>query len=571
MYQLYFNGEPIYDPRGQDLGLIITDPDCHLAVGEAGSLAFNIDDDHPNAKALTKLAGVLELRDGAVTIFKGRIVKDTRDFDMTRRIEAEGLLACLNDSVLPPFNYPDDFLEDAAYQLAAESGNVIEFFLDWVLAQHNSQVGANGSTAQQIQLGEVTVADPNNYISRASSEYLTSMETVKKKLVDLLGGYLLIDYNTSPPTLNYYADLPLTNMQAVEYGENLLDLVTETDATKVYTAILPIGKDGLTIQDADPDGVGPDYRVWGNIIYKPDLENQLGGIRIVRKVVWNDVTLADNLQKKAVAELAGDGVLLAQTISVKAADLGDTEELPRFKVGRYVNLQSSPHGFSAAYPLMELEPNILNPGDTTITLGATIRAASDLANGNQSANEENNNQVIVDLTGKFESEIQEMGKSYENHSLEVKKSSEEFTIEALGEYVTKTEHGEYKREVSNQFVVTEEATSMKFQETTTAIQDVDGDLQVTKTSLNKHFDFTLDSGLLIRSGVDENTGTAVAALRLDSGVIQFERNGRKGGWWDGEDFHTGNIWIELEERARIGNYAFIPRSNGSLDFLKVGG
>lgn len=564
MYKIYFNGQPIYDPRGQTRGLIIRDPDCHLAVGEAGSLAFNIDDDHPNAKALTKLAGVLELRDGAVTIFKGRIVKDTREFDLTRRIEAEGLLACLNDSVLPPFKYPEDFLEDAAYQLAAESGNVIEFFLDWILAQHNSQVGANGSTAQQIQLGEVTVSDPNNYISRASSEYLTSMEVVHNKLVDLLGGYLLIDYNTSPPTLNYYADLPLTNMQAVEYGENLLDLVTETDATKVYTAILPIGKDGLTIGAADPDGVGPDYRVRGNIIYNPALEEQLGGLRIIRKVVWDDVTVADNLQKKAVAELAGDGILLAQTISVKAADLGGTDDLPRFKVGRYVELKSSPHGFSAAYPLMELEPNILDPGDTTITLGATVRAASDLANKNQSANQEKADQQYIDLTGKLVSELK-------NHSLEVKKTSESFTITALGSYVTQTEHGEYKREVSNTFQQTDEATRLKFEETNTAITNVDGDLKQTKTSLNKHFDFTLEKGLLIRSGVDENTGTAVAALRLDSGVIQFERNNRPGGWWDGEDFHTGNLWIELNERARIGNFAFVPRSNGSLDFLKVGG
>lgn len=571
MYQLYFNGQPIYDPRGQDLGLIITDPDCHLAVGEAGSLSFSIADDHPNAKALTKLSGVLELQDDSVTIFKGRIVKDTREFDLTRRIEAEGLLACLNDSVLPPYNFPGDFLEDAAYQLEAESGNVIRFFLDWILAQHNSQVGANGSTTQQIQLGEVTVTDPNNYISRSSSGYLTSMETVKKKLEDLLGGYLVVDYNTSPPTLNYYADLPLTNMQSVEFGENLLDLVTETDATNIYTAILPIGQDGLTIEAADPDGVGPDYRVWGKIIYNPALETQLGGIRIIRTIEWSDVTLADNLQKKAVAELAGDGIMLAQTITVNAADLGGTEELPHFRVGRYVELKSAPHGFSAAYPLMELEPNILDPGDTSITLGATIRAASDLANGNQSANEEKNHQIYVDLNKKLEDKIEVLGKSYENHKLEVLQSSQDFTVKALGEYVTKTAHDEYKREVSNTFEVTEDKTSMKFTEVTDEIKDVNGDLQQTKTSLNKHFDFTLEKGLLIRSGVDENAGIAIAALRLDSGVIQFYRNNLPGGFWDGVDFHTGNIWIELGERARIGNLAFVPRSNGSTDFLKVGG
>ena len=142
---------------------------------------------------------------------------------------------------------------------------------------------------------------------------------------------------------------------------------------------------------------------------------------------------------------------------------------------------------------------------------------------------------------------------------------------ALGTYVTQTEHGEYKKEVTSTFKQTDEAVKLKFKETTKEIKDVNGDLQVTKTSLNKHFDFSLAKGLLIRSGVDETTDTAIAALRLDSGVIQFERNGLPGGWWDGEDFHTGNIWIELGERARFGNLAFVPRSNGSTDFLKVGG
>ena len=42
------------------------------------------------------------------------------------------------------------------------------------------------------------------------------------------------------------------------------------------------------------------------------------------------------------------------------------------------------------------------------------------------------------------------------------------------------------------------------------------------------------------------------------------------GWWDGVDFHTGNIIVKVEERAQFGNFAFIPRSDGSLMFLKVG-
>ena len=41
------------------------------------------------------------------------------------------------------------------------------------------------------------------------------------------------------------------------------------------------------------------------------------------------------------------------------------------------------------------------------------------------------------------------------------------------------------------------------------------------------------------------------------------------GKWDGEYFHTGNIMIETNQRAQFGDFAFVPRSNGSLSFLKV--
>ena len=179
MYTVKFNGLPLHDLR--DERLILREPDVHLAVGEAGSMSFTIDPDHPYANQLTRLTGVLELWDDRLRIFRGRIRKDTRDFHLSREIEVEGLLACLNDSIIPPFNFPEDFLDDAAYQAAATSGNVVEFFLGWLLDQHNSQVGPD----QRVELGEVTVADPNNYISRASSDYLTTMEVVRKKLEDL--------------------------------------------------------------------------------------------------------------------------------------------------------------------------------------------------------------------------------------------------------------------------------------------------------------------------------------------------------------------------------------------------
>ena len=559
MYQLSFNGLPLYDPRGQSRGLIIRDPDCKLAVGAVGEMSFTIDPDHPNVDALTKLAGVLELKSNDVRIFRGRIVKDVRGFDLSREIMAEGLLACLNDSVIPPFNFPGDFENDAAYLTAAESGNVVRFFLEWVLAEHNSQVGPD----QQIVLGDVTVADLNNYIARESGDYLTSMEVIRKKLEELLGGHLLADYSGDTTVLHYYADLPLTNMQSVEYGENLLDLVTETDATKVYTAILPVGKDGLTIAEL-PDGeISPGYIKQGAIIYSVETETQYNGVRIVRKVDWKDVTEAQNLQTKALTQLSTDGVMLAQTITVKAADLGGVDDVSRFMVGRYVELQSAPHGFSAAYPLMELEPNIFDPADTIITMGATVKTASDIANGNQSANQERGDQQQIELDKQNQS-ITELAAATQTQITEAIQTCESIIFSALGSYVKSSDYESFRQTVESQFSIMADEISMKFIETTEQIENVNGDLQKTVETLSKHFDFGID-GLGIKAG--ENAMT----LTLDNDLIIFSKNGQQFGWWDGVDFHTGNIVIDVTERAQFGQFAFVPRSNGSLSFLKVGG
>ncbi len=563
MYQVFYDGLPIYDPRGTDLGLIIRDPDCHLAVGEAGALSFTIDPDHPYVNELTKLKGVLELRADGVPIYKGRIHKDRRDFNMSREIESEGLLACLNDSLIAPYNFPDDYLDDAAYQTAATSGNVISFFLERLLAEHNSQVGE----AQCIKLGTVTVKDPNNYLSRASSEYLTGMQTLKQKILEPLGGYLLADYSGETTVLNYYADLPLTNMQPVEFGENLLDLETLLDSAETYTAILPIGKDGLTLESL-PDGeVTPGYVKAGKIIYSRETEKQLGGLRITRRVDWNDVTVAENLRRKAVTMLSTEGILQTQTIQVKAADLSGTADAPaqmsKFIVGRYVELRSTPHGFSAAYPLMELEPDILDPGKTQIVLGATTKAASDINNGNQNAVQEQLGQQLIDLNQQKEN-LKELATTTQNQITAAIQTAESIILSALSEYTRTSDLESYKSTVASELKAMADSISLNFSEVTELIENVDGDLQKTVETLEKHFEFSTD-GLSIKAGANSMT------LTLDNDLILFKKNGQQFGWWDGVDFHTGNIVIEVNERAQFGNFAFVPRSNNSLSFLKVGG
>lgn len=146
----------------------------------------------------------------------------------------------------------------------------------------------------------------------------------------------------------------------------------------------------------------------------------------------------------------------------------------------------------------------------------------------------------------------------------ITRDTERIVMAALESYVETGDLEELERTVKAELSVMAEKISMNFETVETKLTDVNGELQTVTETMSKHFDFSID-GLLIKSG-ENGTG-----LLLDSDLIQFKKNGDDGGNWDGENFRTGNLIIELNERAQFGNFAFVPRSNGSLDFLKVGG
>ena len=397
MYQLKYQNYILYDPRLADEKLIVRDPSVKLAVSKAGEMSFTVDADHPYLSNLRRMSGLVELLDGTFPIYRGRITSDIKDFYGAHKIETEGIMAVLNDSIIPPFNFPEDFTEDAAYKAAAASGNVVEFFFRWILSQHNAQVTAE----QQIKPGVVTVSDPNNYITRSSEEYATAMTTISDKLLkSSLGGNLLIRYENDGNYLDYYAALPLTNTQTVEFAENLLDLSSETDGADIYTAILPEGKDGLTIGNLPDGDLTDDLVKSGKVIYSKSGVATYG--RITRHIKWDDVTVDANLQTKAKAALADNGLSMPETITCKAVDLGWQEGIQHFRVGRMTALVSTPHGYSASYPLMELAPDILDPGNTQITLGATRRTYTGSQIDAVRKAEESAGQVRTDLNKKIE-------------------------------------------------------------------------------------------------------------------------------------------------------------------------
>jgi hypothetical protein len=172
--------------------------------------------------------------------------------------------------------------------------------------------------------------------------------------------------------------------------------------------------------------------------------------------------------------------------------------------------------------------------------------------------------IATDARDKVESVRSELSSEFTKSMTSLARDTERIVLAALQEYAKTSDLETFRQTVSSELSVMAERVTINFTQTTEQLTRVDGDLQTMVEELKKNFEFSVD-GLTIKAG------ESAMALKLDNDEIVFTKNGEEFGRWDGVDFHTGNIVIDLNERAQIGNFAFVPRSDGSLDFLKVGG
>ena len=551
MYRLTYEDYILYDPRlaTPEDRLIIRDPKVHLAVDKAGEMSFLLQPEHPYVDKIRKMSGVVELTDGVTPIYRGRITRDTIDFYGVHTVETEGLLACLNDSIIEPFAYPEDFTEDTGYQEAAASGNVVEYLFYWILGQHNAQV----SVEQQLKPGTCTVTDPNNYITRSSTDYQTTMEAVRGKLFgSSLGGHLLIRYETDGNYLDYYADLPLTNTQPVEFAANLLDLTAELDGTDIYTAILPLGKDGLTIAELSDTDLTDDLVKNGKIIYSKSGIAAHG--RITRCIKWDDVTVPANLQTKAKAALADNGLAMPETITVRAVDLGWQDAVQHFRIGRMTLLASTPHGYRASYPLLELSPDILDPGNTQITMGATRATYTGTQIEEDRRRDEETNRREENIKEDTRQQLNQVIRSTSQQITDLQRNVDSIILSALERYVETGDFESYKEEVSTKLSVLTDQLSIDITRITERIDDVDGDLQSKYSEITKAFRFTSE-GLIIGESGNE------ILLRLDNDVLQFVRNNTPELQITAEGVEAMRIKVSI---LCIGNVVWMEDENGDV-------
>lgn len=441
-YQIRCDEYVLHDLRDEELFVVA--PKCKLGINRIGEASFTIYANHPYYSQMRKLRSIFEILQDGEPIFRGRMTEDTLDFDSTKVVDIEGVLGFFNDSVIRPFHFPEDFLYNSAYTTAAESGNVVEFFLNWLIKEHNEQT----QPFQHFKLGRVTVVDKNNYITRSNSDYSSTWETLKEKLFEsALGGYLCIRYEADGNYIDYLEDFDSVNTQRIEYGENLLDIATESDAVATYSAIVPLGKKQneideestnearLTIRDL-PDGKITDdiYKKYIYLYSKRAVDEFGFRVAPTSETTWDDVTQADNLQSNGVEYMTQKATLLSNTITIKALDLHfSDEDIEAFRIYKYVQLLSKPHNQEDSLKLTELDIDIENPQNTIITLGDIRLSLTDVnARSKQNASKQLDSAKtdIQKILGQTKTEI--MDEIDEVVTSKVEQLADEITIEVTG-------------------------------------------------------------------------------------------------------------------------------------------
>jgi hypothetical protein len=175
--------------------------------------------------------------------------------------------------------------------------------------------------------------------------------------------------------------------------------------------------------------------------------------------------------------------------------------------------------------------------------------------------------MATDARESVDSLASELRNEITNQATSITRDTEQIVMAALSDYERTSDAEAFRQTLESELKVMADRISMNFESSTEQITTVNGELQTVIEELEKHFDFSVN-GLTIKAG--ENS----MSLLLDNDVIRFVKNGQEFGWWDGINFHTGNIFVDVDEVAQFGNYGFVPYEDDDtdgLDLVRVGG
>ena len=353
MFQIYAGDVLVYEPGDYNLALLT--PKLTLEMGKAGSLEFTVPAGHPYMSELKQLTKPVSVDLDGKKIFRGRILSGSRTFYNQREIYCEGVLSYLVDSVQKAVKY---------------DGKTHALFRQ-IIANHNARMPFE----KQFTVGNITVPDQSIHLLGQSDDitkydysqiainsivdnWNTTYDYIETCLISYCGGYLMVRQENGVNYIDWVSDYTNTATQEIVFGENLLDLTDESTAEDIFTVLIPLGDDNLTIKSVNQ---GSDE------IVDQAKVNKYG--RIVKTNVFSNVTSAQTLLENGRRYLANNGDV-PTTLTLTAIDLHNVyPEVESIQLGDRVYIRSDPHELSQYLTCTKIEYDLEKPENTAYTFG----------------------------------------------------------------------------------------------------------------------------------------------------------------------------------------------------------
>lgn len=358
MFYIYADGKSIFQPMDNSLSLFA--PKLTLEMGKAGALSFQIPPNNRYYNALPQLTTMITVEMDDVEIFRGRVLTNNRNFNNVRTVYCEGDLAYLVDTVQKAERY---------------NGKTHDLFRK-IIEAHNKRAGAD----KQFLVGDITIENRDVVLSGKSDEvqdeetgkfdykqiainsiadeWQNSFDFIQNCLIDYTGGYLRTRRQNGKTYIDLLLDYGNNATQDIEFGKNMLDLTEEVSAEDVFTVLIPLGDENLTIESVNN---GSDELVDATAVERYG--------RIVKTHVFDSVNTPETLLENGRRFLASN-VNVPVTLTVKAVDmhLVDPNASPIY-VGDKVHVISAAHGMANELVCTKIEYDLDNPANNTYTFG----------------------------------------------------------------------------------------------------------------------------------------------------------------------------------------------------------
>lgn len=520
MYRVYCDGLLLYHSMLELLKIF--NPSVELELNKTGSFEFTIYPNHPYYNSIKKLKSIITVFQDDFILFRGRVLDDEVGWHNEKKVTCEGELAFLLDSIQRPVSF---------------TGTVAEFVAH-IINSHNSQVGPE----KQFTLGSVTV---DGSLAVELTEYTNSFETLQKQLLDGFGGYLWTRQEEGINYLDYLAEINLLAPQSIQFGKNLLDLKRINKGADIATAVIPLGKDGLTVASVNN---GLDY------IVDEDAQAQYG--LIVKTVNFADIEDATELMTAGQAYLA-DSVNQWETVELTAADLATMDKtITSFHLGTQVRAKSKPHGLDQLFLVSKLSIKLLDPGANKMTLGKTIKAFSEAVKGIS----DGQGLVLQEVRKNAQAVSEAVYNVEQNLIASVQVSEQNIQSIVAEKFYLKDEMDSLISSVSTEIEQTKNAVEIQFNQFSADMDAVATRSDAEFEEIKKYIRF-VDGQILLGEVGNE------LELNIAHDRISFLQDGAEVAYFSNRKLYVTDA--NIVHSLQLGNFAFMPRANGNLSFKKI--